>query len=335
MSNLERKVDLDSLKIKEEGFNDNQKKLFHLVDERFFAGNKNPYQAPDQDWTYQTPLDLKEDDFHMHPFLDPRVLEVGAKRRFPKEVNRGYIAEKYFEDKWVSEGNNQMSLHLENWVEKNLAKLQQQDKIKLLDIGPAGGAITTLFALRALDRFNLLDKVEIYLLDIVPDVIEITQDGDFIVPNEMIEEYNLNFAGKDGELYKELMRSDRVHGIVGDGETFPEQVKDMDISVVAYTHHHMNLIARKSFSEEMEQATKKGGFLGIVDFYKESYEDYMSWYRPHFEKHQTPPPVEYPLVTAETLAKWYSSKVNDIVYSENTFTFWLTNNNSPKISRDL
>ncbi len=157
----------------------------------------------------------------------------------------------------------------------------------------------------------------------MPDVIEITQNGDFQISNEMIEEYGFNFTGKDGELYKKLMQSKKVHGIVGDGETFPKQIKEMDISVVAYTHHNMNLIARKNFSEQMEQATKNGGFFGVVDFYKKTYDDYMSWYKPHFKKHKTPPPVEYPLIDAEILADWYSSEVRDIVYLENTFVFWI------------
>jgi hypothetical protein len=322
---LEEKVNLSTLKINENAFNQNQKEIFHLIDCRFFDGGINKYRNKNTNLVYKTPLSLTEDYFHLHPFLDPMVLEVGAKRRFPKEVNKHYISEKYFEDKWVSDGNNQLSIYLEKWVGENINKLVKQKTIKLLDIGPAGGAITTLFALRALHKFDLLDKVEIYLLDIVPDVIEITKEGDFDIPNELIEEYGLFFAGKDGEIYKEIMKSNRVHGVIGDGEVFPSVIKDIDISIVAYTHHHMNLIARKSFSRQMNKTTKKGGFIGVVDFYKESYDDYMSWYKPHFEKHKTPPPVEYPLLDAETLSGWYDGDTQDIIYLKNSFVFWLNN----------
>ncbi len=326
-ANLESRIDLSTMKIKETGFTDQQKQFFHLIDPRFFPENANPYQMAGKVYNYETDLNLQASEFHLHPFLDPKYLEVGSERRFNEEVNRMYIAEKYEKDKWVSEGNNQLALYLEKWVQENLEQLRKQEKIKLLDVGPCCGAITTLFALRALDRANLLDKTEVYLLDIVPEVINMTKKGDFIIPNEMVEEYDFQFAGKDGEKYRELMQSDRVHGMIGDGEVLPDEVQDIDINLAAYVHHHMNLIARKGLSEQMEEASRSGGFVGVVDFFVNSYEEYMNWYKPHFEEHQVFPPVEYPLVSAETLSGFYQSKIRDLVYQENSFVFWGQNEN--------
>ncbi|MBU1111972.1 MAG: class I SAM-dependent methyltransferase, partial [Nanoarchaeota archaeon] len=300
-----------------------QKRYTHLIDGRFFPNGDNPYQKDNQDWTYETPIDLDEELFYLHPLFDPRVLEVGAVRRFPQSVNRDYIAEKYFEDKWVSEGNNELALGLEKYVADNLKQLQSQEKIKLLDIGPCGGAITTLFALRALNRYNLLDKVEIYLLDIVPEVLEVTKRGDFKIPQEMIDEYRLTFAGKNGKEFKELMMSDRVHAIVGDGEKLPEEVKGVDIAVAAYVHHHMNLHARKKLAQQTEEAVRDNGFIGVTDFYVKNFEQYISWYKPHFEKCGTPPPVECPVIDGKRLASWYkNTTLNEVKDIENSFMFW-------------
>ncbi|MFC1682550.1 class I SAM-dependent methyltransferase, partial [Nanoarchaeota archaeon] len=213
---------------------------------------------------------------------------------------------------------------LENYIKKNFNQLKKSKKIKLLDIGPCGGAITTLFALRSLDKFNLLDKVEIYLLDIVPDVINLTKKRNFDLPKEMIKEYGFGFAGESGQKYKKLMQSNKVKGIIGDGETLPKTVRDMDIVLAGYLHHHMNLITRKNLAAQMERATKKGGFIGVVDFYVQNYEEYMNWYRPHFTKHKTPPPVECPLLDGNILSSWYkNTSIKDVNNNlEKSFTFW-------------
>ena len=306
-----------------ESLTERQRENVHLLDGRFFPDSKNPFQTDNQDWTYETPVDLEEELFYLHPLFDPRVLEVGAVRRFPQSVNRDYIAEKYFEDKWVSEGNNALALGLEQYVSDNLDELRSKDTIKVLDIGPCGGAITTLFALKALAKYNLLDKTEVYLLDIVPEVLNVTKAGDFNIPQEMIDEYGLHFAGRSGDEYKELMRSDRVYAIVGDGEKLPEEVKEMDIAIAGYVHHHMNLHARKQLAEQTEEAVRERGFVGVVDFYVASFQDYMDWYKPHFKKCGTPPPVECPRVNGNRLASWYkNTELSSVETLENSFMFY-------------
>lgn len=319
---VRRIVDFQRFKIKEENLTPRQKQFIHLVDGRFFSGGANPYQKGD--FAYETPLDLEEDIFYLHALMDPQVLEAGAVRRFPQSVNRHYIEEKYKEDQWVSEGNNALALGLRGYIQGSIERLRKQEKIKLLDIGPCGGAITTLFALRELANHGLLEKVEVYLLDIVPQVLKATKSGEFDIPPEMIAEYRLGFAGLSGERYKRLVMSNRVKAVLGDGRAIPAEIKGMDIVLAGYVHHHMNLYERVGLAQQMEETARTGGFIGVVDFYVKTFSEYMGWYRPHFQKHMTPPPVECPVVGLEWLSSQYRrTKISMLCDTlEKSFMFW-------------
>lgn len=361
-------VDFETLKLKPENLTEKQRKVAHLIDPRFFEGGANPFREgkSKKDYVYNTPVELDEELFYLHPLMDPAVLEQGNVRRFPAGINEKYISEKYFEDKWVSEGNNELSKQLESWVEENLDRLKKKDKIRLVDIGPCGGAITTLFALRALHKYGLQNKVEVALLDIVPNVLEATLAGRFNVPDEMLKEYGMEFLGEKGANYKVLLKGGVLHGVKewyeshpenkpseftanalslseqnetslgerakvhyyrGDGEILPKGVQNADIVLSAYTHHHMNFLGRKSLCQQMEQAAGEEGFIGIADFYVPTYEDYMQWYKPHFQNHGDAPPVECPLVDGQTLSSWLgNSKLrnNEIKNLVRTFVFSAT-----------
>jgi SAM-dependent methyltransferase len=279
-------------------------------------------------------------------------------RRFPSGINEKYICEKYFEDKWVSEGNNELARQLDSYIYNHLDVLKRKDRITLLDIGPCGGAITTLFALRALNKFGLLGKVNLALLDIVPNVLEATLLGKFNIPDELINEYGLEFLGHKGEKYKQFLGSGvlhdvrewydlhpsnkptahtggalflseknrtnnaRVHYYRGDGETLPKELNNIDIVLSAYTHHHMNLFGRQSLCRQMEQSACPGGFVGVADFYVPTYEAYMAWYKPHFQKYGDAPPVECPLIDGQTLVGWFAgTKINQTRELERTVAF--------------
>ncbi len=341
-SPIETIVDVSTLKVKQQNFSPKQLSYAHLIDPRFFPGGVNPFRKgrSDEDFGYETPIDLDEELFYLHPLMDPSVLEQGAVRRFPAGVNEKYISEKYFEDRWVSEGNNALADFLEEYVRENYSTFATQKRIRLLDVGPCGGAITTLFALRAFDRLGLLEKVHITLLDIVPNVLEATLLGRFQVPQAMLEEYGLVYAGRDAARYRDLLGDGVLYGVEewyrehqksayadealersrrvsmrasfprvqyvrGDGERLPEDIMgSFDVVLSAYTHHHMNLFGRKSLCEQMEAAVRKDGFIGIADFFVPSYQAYMEWYRPHFSAYGDAPPVECPLVDATTLQGW-------------------------------
>jgi len=172
-----------------------QMEYAHLIAPEFFQAGVNPFRNEDSNYSYTTDLELNEELFMLHLFMDPKVLEQGNVRRFPAGVNQKYIREKYFEDRWVSEGNDALSAQLEAYVLNNLDALSAQEEIHMLDVGPCGGSITTLFMLRAFEKFGLLDKVQISMLDIVPNVLEATITGEF------------------GERYKAILSQGKMHGV--------------------------------------------------------------------------------------------------------------------------
>ena len=314
---LERVIDMKTLRVREDELTPLQKRFIHLIDPRFLPYNEDLYAS--NDYSYEPDLDLQEEVFNLYPLFRKEVLAASSRIRFTDTVNEVYLAEKFFEDKWVSEGNNRLAQFLKHYFHNH-----RKRNIKLLDIGPSGGAITTLFALKTLDQQGLLDQVEIYLLDVVQSVLDITKRGEFIVPQGMIEEYKLEHAGKFGEQYKELMQSDRVHPIVYDGETFPEKVRDIDIALSAYVHHHLNIYQRRNLATETERVTNRNGFIGVVDFYVNSFKEYMQWYRTHFEKHGIIPPTEYPRISVEqTMQDYKQTRIVRIDSNlKNSFAFW-------------
>lgn len=358
-SPLERIFDFETFQVSVDQLSEKQKRYAHLIDPRFFDGGVNPFRVGKSahDYRYETPVDLEEDLFYLHPFLDPFALEQGSVRRFPAGVNEKYIAEKYFEDKWVSEGNEKLSMELEAYLKENYDVLCAKEKIFVVDIGPCGGAITTLFALRAFARAGLIDKVHLKMLDIVPNVLEATLLRRFHVPCEMIDEYGLEFAGQDGGVYKKFLGGGVMHGVKewyqqgnpqsslteeallksdennglhegfvrvdyfrGDGESLPSEIHDCDIVLSAYTHHHLNMIGRRELCHQMVAATRQGGFVGVADFYVPTYEDYIEWYKPHFEKYGDAPPVECPLVDGHTLSGWFEGvKMGNVRQSRRSF----------------
>lgn len=351
--NLQKIFDFKKLKIKVKNLNNNQKNYLHLIDPRFFPKNLNPYRENKkrEDYVYETPVNLEKDLFYLHPLMDPSVLEQGAVRRFPAGVNKNYISEKYFDDKWVSEGNNALKKLMEIHIKNNLEYYQKKKIIRLVDIGPCGGAITTLFALGALAKYNLLEKTKIAELDIVPNVLEATILGKFFVPNEIIREYSLEYAAENGKYYKKILKNGILHGVKewykdpqnkqtifteqalklskknnknnnhkvdyfrGDGEKIPARLKNYDFVLSAYTHHHMNIIGRKKLCEQMEKMAGKNGFIGIVDFYVKDYEKYMKWYKPHFIRYGDAPPVECPVIGPDILKNFFS-KTKILIYTK-------------------
>lgn len=314
---LDELVDWSSLTLRTEALTTRQRELAHLIDPRFFADGTNLFRAGKvpSDYHYETPLALEEDAFLLHALMDPSVLELGAVRRFPPAVNEKYLVEKFLDDRWVSDGNDRLSQRLEDHLRQHLEHYRAAETIRLLDIGPCGGAITTLFALRAFDRTGLLSKTVTGLLDVVPSVLEATRKGAFVIPEAMINSFDLAHAGSDGSVYKRRLASaKKTSYYLGSGaELLAKLIGQFDVVLAGYVHHHMNLHGRRALCQQMEAAVRPGAFIGVVDFCAPDHRSYMEWYRPHFQQTGDAPPVECPLVTGERLATWFSrSDVGDV-----------------------
>ncbi len=284
-----------------------------LIDGRAFQDGTNPHSQ--HATLYQPDANLRPEEFFLHHLLDTRQCSKGAIRRFNPVGVRRYLEEKFIEDRWVSEGNNKLSQMLEGYIGTNLERFKSLPEIRLLDFGPSGGAITTLFAIRALERFGLLDRARIHLLDVVPDVVNMTISGDFEFPGEMVREYGLDFAAADGSLYKQIIS--QAVPIISDFHDFDPQDK-FHIILNAYTIHHLNIFDKADCAAFMEGIVEPGGAIAIVDFFVKSFAEYRRWLLAHLESNpESPAPVESPYFSREQMMSLSGASVR-LISSDDT-----------------
>ena len=336
-------VNMETLKVRTNSLTPLQREHAHLIDPRFFDGNINTFRTEGVSLSYKPDINLPEELYFMHALMDPVVLEAGNVARFPVRVAQGYVSEKYFEDKWISVGNEALAQELRKYIARHEDRLQQQEQIKILDIGPCGGAMTTLFCLQPLYEAGLLDKTTVSLLDIVPCTLEVTLLGEFGVPQELIDEFGLIHAGTNGEAYKTLLKQgqqfglkewyalhpdkkhqfsdvaqrasdensargiERVRYCRGDGDVLPESVpeQDFDIVVNGSLFHHLNLLGRQHLAGHLEQAAKPGAFIGVMEMYTRTHKEYLKWFKPHFEGTGVTPIIECPCLNSKELSKYF------------------------------
>lgn len=224
---------------------------------------------------YQVKIIPSREEFAMMPFLDRRIYEETARQRFSL-LSKEYVLKKYQEEKFPVEGNRLLGSYLKSYLER-----RKLDSVTLLDIGSAGGALSTIFALDAIERQGLLPKTKVILADISHEALEATKKGDFELPEEFIQENGLSRFGNRGERFKEVLRDAELY--VADGTKLPKEIGNIDVCITGFTHHHMNLLDKELACREMERVSSQGAFIGVVDE-SLSYEDYLAWLDHHKEE---------------------------------------------------
>jgi hypothetical protein len=210
-------------------------------------------------------------------YLDRRIFRLTAEKRFSL-LDKDYILKKFKDEKFPIEGNNLLGNQLYEYIKKNFNELKSRENIVLIDIGSAGGALTTIFALKALNLFGLLDKTKIIQVDLAKKALDSTMLCDFSLPKEMILEYGLDSFEKNGVTLKKVLSNSEY--LCCDFLKLPSYIKDADICLSGFTHHHMNLLDKEIACKEMEKITRQGGFIGIVDE-SLNYGDYLNWLNFH------------------------------------------------------
>jgi hypothetical protein len=216
-------------------------------------------------------------EFGLMKYLDRRIYRETAKERFSK-LDRDYIDKKHKEEIFPTEGNHLLGRLLFDHLKKHIVYYRRKKEIMLADIGAAGGALTTIFALKALSRHRLLDKTKIILVDIAKRALHATLVGDFSLTAKFIREYGLEHFGRNGDGIKDRLSQSRYYS--SDLLRLPGKLRNIDICLSGFTHHHLNLFDKKLACEEMEKVTRTGGFIGIVDESLD-YAHYIEWLAQH------------------------------------------------------
>jgi len=178
-----------------------------------------------------------------------------------------YIEEKLLTDYFIIEGNLGITRSIRMYILNQMRRLQAVKQIKILDVGPAVGAMTSLLVMQELARVGLLEKTKLIMLDVSERVISKTQMREFQFPSALINSL-LKF-----KIYEKLRHS---KGIVASCEKIPLKDNSIDICLASFVFHLLHDSVKPTAAKEIQRVTKPGGFIGIADEWFENYEDYAS-----------------------------------------------------------
>lgn len=173
-------------------------------------------------------------------------------------------------DTFAIQGNLGIARGIRVYIQNQLERLQQQEQIVILDIGPAIGALTAMLALQELAQAGLMHKAKVVLVDVSERVIEYTQQRDFEFPEQLIHpQYKSKILSK--------IRTSK--GIVGSSHDIKMKENSIDICTAGFLFHHLHDDIKKTTAEEMQRVTKPGGYIGVAEEWFDNYDDYAAMHR--------------------------------------------------------
>ncbi len=180
---------------------------------------------------------------------------------------RDYIQEKLLMDNFVIQGNLGITRGVRFYLQNQKPRLEQLPQIKILDVGPAIGALTSLLVLQEFAHAGLLDKVKLILLDVSERVIERTQRRDFEFPDILIDKSYKNKISTKLRLAK---------GIVDSAAHIPIKDRAIDLSLCGFTFKNFHDSIKPIAASEIQRITKPGGFIGVAEQWYEDHSDYQT-----------------------------------------------------------
>lgn len=180
---------------------------------------------------------------------------------------KDYIQEKLEMDYFAIEGNLGIARGVRFYLNNQKERLSKLDQIKILDVGPAIGALTALLVLQELGRLGLLQKTRVVLVDVSTRVLEHTQQRDFQFPDLLI----------DKKFKKTILGKLRLSkGIISSAHELPIKNNSIDICTASFLFHHLHDRIKKPAASEIQRVVKPGGFIGIADEWFDNYADYAA-----------------------------------------------------------
>ncbi|MDD4983557.1 MAG: class I SAM-dependent methyltransferase [Candidatus ainarchaeum sp.] len=213
--------------------------------------------------------------FEEMKFIPSTLFSKTAKERFSK-LDKDYIYKKATEELFPIIGNKELCEFIEKEISSNLDYYSKKPAIKVIDLGSAGGSLSTLFLLDILGKHNLLEKTKLVLIDVSEKALESTIVGNFYLPDLLFEKY-FSYFKSAVEVKAELSKAKYFcSGITN----LPKNIGQFDICISGFTFHHLNLQDKQKATSEIERITLEGGVIGLVDECL-TYEDYCDWLNAH------------------------------------------------------
>jgi len=190
-----------------------------------------------------------------------------------------YVKNKAEQEVFPIIGNLQLSEGLREYLTTKYNSFNKLNKIKVVDVGAAGGALTSLYTLKVLDEFNLLKKVELNLVDIAEEALIACKRLKFEIPYNVLN--NFGFKKYTSLHFNRILKKIEESNLYCcDITSIPNTLENSDIIVSGFTHHHLNLPAKEKACKNMLKIAKTGAFIGITDECLDI-KQYLYWYDKH------------------------------------------------------
>jgi hypothetical protein len=189
-----------------------------------------------------------------------------------------YALEKMTLDPFVINALTGMMNGLRRYLSQpeNFRRLNKQKDIVLIDIGPAHGALASLFALSVLEEFGLMDKTSLKLVDPVAEVLTETIKIKFdfkhiILPIYLlsklpqIKRYPWSYSDWISRVESKIRSAASINKGIEDSTILVEFGNNVDLGLVSFTFHHIEQAAKNKAVDNILCAMKIGGFIGIAD----------------------------------------------------------------------
>jgi len=181
-----------------------------------------------------------------------------------------YIQEKLMMDTFVIDGDLGIARGVRFYIQNQKTRLESLDQIKVLDLGPAIGALASLLVLQEFAHAGLLTKVKLILLDVSERVIERTQNRNFKFPDNLIDK-----AYKSQILTKLRLSK----GYNTSAENIPLKNETIDVSLAGFLFLNLHDNIKPKVAEEIQRVTKPGGFIGVADEWFDNHDDYIALHK--------------------------------------------------------
>jgi len=187
-----------------------------------------------------------------------------------------YIVEKWERDKFAFRGNLALASMLGTYlgeqeeVRRRLTQPNDLNRVRILDIGPGVGALTTALAIRNnAILWDNLDRIDLVFLDTAQRVLDLNREGAGYreLPPQLLED--LQFAREDElERFVGLLR--RSTYLCKDiasvsVEMLKREIGIFDLIYSGFCHHHMNLAMKTTACQAMVGLARDYAFVGVVD----------------------------------------------------------------------
>ena len=173
-------------------------------------------------------------------------------------------------DTFVVDGNLGIARGIRFYIQNQKSRLEKLDRIKVLDVGPAIGALSGLLIMQELAHVGLLNKTNLILTDVSERVIERTRNRDFEFPETLI----------DSRYKAQIIAKLRLaKGWVESIESLSLKNETVDITLAGFLFRHLRGDLKPRAAAEMERITKPGGFIGIADAWFDNHNDYLALHK--------------------------------------------------------